>query len=170
MKARDLIRDVPDFPKPGILFRDIAPVLLDPAALNECIEGYCSEARLRDAELIVGIESRGFLFGIPVAHQMGIGFAPVRKLGKLPGETVRVEYELEYGTNTVEMQREAIQPGQRCFVVDDLLATGGTAEAACRLIEKLGGQVAGLAFLIELTFLEGRSRLSDYPLKSFIQY
>lgn len=170
MRARQLIRDIHDFPSPGILFRDITPVLLDPEALRECIEAYAEDARMREAELIIGIESRGFLFGIPVSDRLGLGFAPVRKLGKLPYETIQAEYALEYGTNTVEIHTDAIQPGQRCVIVDDLLATGGTAAAACKLVESLGGIVVGLSFLIELEFLNGRSQLQDYPVTSFITY
>ncbi|MBW3621994.1 MAG: adenine phosphoribosyltransferase [Armatimonadetes bacterium] len=170
MKARQLIREIHDFPTPGILFRDITPVLLDPEALRECIDLYVEDAEARQAELIIGIESRGFLFGIPVADRLGLGFAPVRKLGKLPYSTLQAEYDLEYGSNTVEMHVDAIQPGQRCVIIDDLLATGGTAEAACGLVEQLGGVVAGITCLIELTFLNGRSRLSGYPITSFIQY
>lgn len=170
MKALDLIRDIQDFPSPGILFRDITPVLADPEALRECIDLYTEDAEARRAELIVGIESRGFLFGIPVADRLGLGFAPIRKLGKLPYTTVRAEYSLEYGTNTVEMHVDAVKPGQRCLIVDDLLATGGTAAAACRLVEELGGVVAGLSFLIELSFLGGRSQLTHYPITSFIRY
>jgi adenine phosphoribosyltransferase len=170
MKARQLIRDIPDFPSPGILFRDITPVLLDPEALRECIGLYADDARERGAELVIGIESRGFLFGIPVADRLGLGFVPVRKLGKLPYATVRADYELEYGTNTVEMHVDAVRPGQRCVIVDDLLATGGTAAATCRLVEDRGGEVVGLSFLIELTALNGRSRIPDYPVTSFIQY
>ena len=170
MKARQLIRDIPDFPSPGILFRDITPVLLDPEALRECIGLYADDAQQRGAELVIGIESRGFLFGIPVADRLGLGFVPVRKLGKLPFTTVRADYELEYGTNTVEMHVDAVRPGQRCVIVDDLLATGGTAAAACRLVEDRGGVVVGLSFLIELTALNGRSRIPVYPVTSFIQY
>jgi adenine phosphoribosyltransferase len=170
MKALQLIRDIPDFPSPGILFRDITPVLLDPEALRECIDSYVEDAYARDAELIIGIESRGFLFGIPVADRLGLGFAPIRKLGKLPYETVQEEYALEYGANTVELHVDAVRPGQRCIIVDDLLATGGTAAAACRLVESLGGIVVGLTFLIELEFLNGRSQLSEYPVTSFIRY
>jgi adenine phosphoribosyltransferase len=170
MKARELIRDIPDFPMPGILFRDITPVLLDPPALQECLDAYSADAERRGADLIVGIESRGFLFGLPVADRLELGFAPVRKLGKLPYETVRAEYALEYGANTLEMHADAVRPGQRCVIVDDLLATGGTAAAACRLVESLGGIVAGLTFLIELSALNGRAALGGRPVTSFISY
>ena len=170
MKAQELIREVRDFPKPGILFRDITPILLNPEALRECLDAFEADATDRSADVIVGIESRGFLFGIPVADRLGLGFAPVRKLGKLPGETIRAEYALEYGTNTLEIHTDAIRPGQRCVVVDDLLATGGTAAAACRLVEQLGGVVTGLSFLVELADLEGRSQIAGYPVTSFICY
>jgi adenine phosphoribosyltransferase len=170
MKAKELIRDIPDFPSPGILFRDITPVLLDPQALRECIDAYVADAVEKRAELVVGIESRGFIFGIPVSDRLGLGFVPVRKVGKLPGETIREEYSLEYGANVLEIHADSIRPGQRCIIVDDLLATGGTASAACRLVETLGGVVAGLTFLIELTYLNGRSLLEGYPVQSFITY
>jgi adenine phosphoribosyltransferase len=170
MTAKELIRDIPDFPSPGILFRDITPVLLDPDALHECIAAYVADAEEKRAELIIGIESRGFIFGIPVADRLGLGFVPVRKVGKLPGQTVQAEYSLEYGANILEIHADAIRPGQRCLIVDDLLATGGTASAACRLVEALGGVVAGLTFLIELTYLDGRSLLEGYPVRSFISY
>ena len=170
MRARNLIRDVPDFPVPGILFRDITPILLDATALHEVLSLYEADAKTREADLIVGIESRGFLFGIPVADRLRLGFAPVRKPGKLPYETVRAEYALEYGTNTLEMHVDSVRPGQRCVIVDDLLATGGTAAAACRLVEELGGVVAGLTFLVELVSLNGRSQLADRPVTTFLQY
>jgi adenine phosphoribosyltransferase len=170
MKAKALIRDIPDFPSPGIMLRDITPVLLEPQALHECIDAYVEEAKDKRAELIIGIESRGFIFGIPVADRLGLGFVPVRKVGKLPGKTVKEEYALEYGANVLEIHADAVRPGQRCLIVDDLLATGGTASAACRLVEALGGVVAGLAFLIELTYLNGRASLEGYPIRSLIEY
>jgi adenine phosphoribosyltransferase len=168
--AKPLIRDVKDFPKEGIVFKDIIPVLKDPAAFREVVDRMEAYACERLVDLVVGIESRGFIFGAPLALELGVGFAPVRKLGKLPGETVRAEYSLEYGTNTVEMQKDGIQPGQRVLIVDDLLATGGTALAAAQLIEALGGEVAGMVFLVELGFLEGRAGLSAYPIHSLIEY
>ena len=170
MKARDLIRDIPDFPQPGILFRDITPVLLDPEAFGGCLDAFVEDARAREAELILGIESRGFLFGAPTADRVRLGFGLIRKAGKLPGPTARVDYDLEYGTSSVEIHLDAIQPNQRCLIVDDVLATGGTAAAACRLVEQVGGQVAGLSFLIELTELGGRALLAERPVTAMIQY
>jgi adenine phosphoribosyltransferase len=167
--AKRLIRDIKDFPKEGILFKDINPVLQDPAAFREVIDRMLVYARSRDANVVVGIESRGFIFGTPLALALDCGFVPVRKLGKLPGETIRVEYALEYGTNTVELQKDAIKPGQRALIVDDLLATGGTSAAAAELVEKLGGEVAGMVFLVELGFLNGREALGDYDSYSLIE-
>jgi len=168
--AAALIRDVPDFPKPGILFKDITPVLADPAALREVTQRFAAFARPLKPDLIVGIESRGFLFGIPLALELGLGFAPVRKLGKLPWKTVAEEYALEYGTNTVEMHVDSLQAGQRAIIVDDLLATGGTAVAAARLVERLGGVVAGNCFVVELDFLHGRRALSAYSIESLLHF
>jgi adenine phosphoribosyltransferase len=168
--AERLIRAVPDFPKPGILFRDITPVLQDPEALREVVSHMTSYASDRRPDVIVGIESRGFLFGIPLALQLGLGFALVRKLGKLPAKTIREEYALEYGTNTVEIHHDAVQPGQRVLIVDDLLATGGTAAAAKRLVERLGGEVVGFSFLVELAFLDGRAALPDADISALIRY
>lgn len=168
--AQRLIRDVPDFPKAGIVFKDITPVLLNPKAFREAIDHMLEYARTRRVDVVVGIESRGFLFGAPIALELGVGYVPVRKLGKLPGETLREEYALEYGTNTVEMHKDAIQPGQRALIVDDLLATGGTSMAAARLVERSGGEVAGLLFLVELTFLNGRELLTRYDVHSLIAY
>ncbi|MCL6519254.1 MAG: adenine phosphoribosyltransferase [Armatimonadetes bacterium] len=167
---KNLIRDIPDFPKPGIIFKDITPVLLHPQAFTEVIQRMADFAREKKAEAIVGIESRGFMFGTPIALELGVGFIPVRKLGKLPHETIQCEYALEYGTNVVEMHRDAIVPGQRVVIVDDLLATGGTAAASVKLVEELGGKVAGLVFLVELTFLRGRDQLKGYDVKSFVTY
>lgn len=168
--ASGLIRDIPDFPKPGILFKDITPVLSDPAAMKEVTARLTEFARTLSPDLIVGIESRGFLFGIPVALELGVGFVPVRKLGKLPYKTVTEEYALEYGSNTVEIHADAIQPGQTVLIVDDLLATGGTAAAAARLVERVGGVVKGFAFLVELGFLPGREALTGYQVDSLITY
>ena len=170
LRARTLIRDIPDFPKPGIIFKDITPVLQDPAALAEVVDAMSEYASETKPDLIVGIESRGFILGAPVAVRLAKGFVPVRKIGKLPHQTVKCEYALEYGTNTVEMHRDAIRPGQRALVIDDLLATGGTASASARLIEELGGLVVGLSFLVELDFLRGRDQLRGYDIKSFIRY
>lgn len=168
--AQNYIRDVPDFPKPGILFKDIAPVLQHPAALAEVVDLLAHDAKDKGAEVIVGIESRGFIFGTPIALQLGLPFTMARKLGKLPFDRITEEYALEYGTNTVEMHTDSISPGQRAYVVDDLLATGGTAAAAARLVERLNGSVCGFGFMVELTFLEGRSKLLGYPTCSLINY
>ena len=170
LKAAKLIRDIPDFPKPGILFKDITPVLGDPEAMREVVDQLKAYALTLQPDIIVGIESRGFLFGIPVALDLGLGFVPVRELGKLPYKTVTEEYALEYGSNTVEIHADAIEAGRRVLIVDDLLATGGTAAAAARLVERVGGKVAGLAFLVELAFLPGRQLLKDYDIKSLISY
>lgn len=168
--AESLIRDVPDFPKEGILFKDVAPVLQSATALQEVVELLAVDARNQGAEVIVGIESRGFVFGVPVALHLGLPFAMTRKLGKLPYSKITEEYALEYGTNTVEMHTDAIDPGQRAYVIDDLLATGGTAAAAARLIERLNGNVCGFGFMVELEFLEGRKNLLGYPICSLIHY
>lgn len=170
LRALSLVRDIPDFPQPGILFKDITPILADPDALKEVIAVMTGAARRYQPDMIVGIESRGFLFGVPMAVEMGLGFAPVRKLGKLPYETIQQEYALEYGTNTVEMHVDALRPGQRVVLVDDLLATGGTAAAAAALVENLGGVVAGYCFLVELSFLNGRDKLSGRDITSLISY
>jgi adenine phosphoribosyltransferase len=168
--AAQLVRDIPNFPEPGIIFKDITPVLKHPQALKEVVDLMTEHARALKPDVIAGIESRGFVFGLPIAINLGLGFVPVRKLGKLPGEKISEEYALEYGTNTVEIHTDAVEPGQRVVVVDDLLATGGTASAAARLIERLGGTVAGFAFLIELTFLGGRKHLRGYDVYTLIEY
>jgi adenine phosphoribosyltransferase len=168
--AQKLVRDVPDFPKPGILFKDITPVLADPSAVREVIAAFAEFARPRAPDLIVGIESRGFMLGVPLALELNVGFAPVRKLGKLPYKTIREEYALEYGTNVVELHVDAIRPGQRVIVVDDLLATGGTAAASVRLVERLGGVVAGVCFMVELAFLNGHKVLSGYDTLSLVTF
>jgi len=168
--AAGLIRDIPDFPKPGIIFKDITPALQDPKAFAEIVERIVDYAADKDPDVIVAIESRGFILGAPVALKLGKGFVPIRKIGKLPHETVQCEYALEYGTSAVEMHRDAITPGQRALIVDDLLATGGTAAASARLVEELGGRVAGLVFLVELAFLKGRDKIAAYDIRSFITY
>lgn len=168
--AQSLIRDVPDFPKPGILFKDITPVLQHPAAFAEVVDRMAESARTTGPDVIVGIESRGFIFGAPIAMQLGIPFTLARKLGKLPYERISEEYALEYGTNVVEMHTDAVTPGQRAYIVDDLLATGGTAAAAARLVERLNGTVCGFGFMVELSFLEGRKNLLDYPIQALIEY
>jgi adenine phosphoribosyltransferase len=168
--AKAYIRDVPDFPKEGIMFKDIAPVLQHAAAFQEAVDLMAADAKAKNAEVIVGIESRGFVFGTPIALQLGLPFSMARKLGKLPYERITEEYALEYGTNTVEMHTDAISPGQRVYVIDDLLATGGTAAAAARLTERLGGNVCGFGFLVELSFLNGRQNLLGYPIHALIDY
>ena len=164
------IREIPDFPVEGILFRDITTLLQDSVAFRAAIDGLHQRVRHIGAEVVVGMESRGFVFAAPLAYLLGVGFVPVRKLGKLPGDTLSVEYELEYGTNTLEIHRDAIGPGQRVLVVDDLLATGGTVAATVDLIRQLGGVVVGSAFLIELEALGGRERLDGHPVISLITY
>jgi len=168
--AASVIRDVPDFPKPGILFKDITPVLEHPEAFKQALDLLTEDAKARGAQSICGIESRGFIFGVPIATQLGLPFIMARKLGKLPYDRITEEYALEYGTNTVEMHVDAVKPGQKVYVVDDLLATGGTAAAAARLIERLKGEVCGFGFLIELTFLNGRENLLGYHISSLIEY
>jgi len=168
--AEKLIRNIPDFPQPGVLFRDITPVLQNPQALREVVEKMTEYARSRQPDVIVGIESRGFVFGIPIALELGVGFVPVRKLGKLPYKKIVEEYALEYGTNAMEIHVDAVQPGQRVVIVDDLLATGGTAAAAARLVERLGGIVAGFDFLIKLEFLKGRKMLHGYDVFTLIRF
>lgn len=168
--AQSYIRDVPDFPKEGILFKDIAPVLQHPAAMAEVIELMTEDAKASGAEVIVGIESRGFLFGVPISMKLGLPFSMARKLGKLPYDRISEEYALEYGINTVEMHTDAVSPGQRAYVVDDLLATGGTAAAAARLVERLNGQVVGFGFMVELTFLNGRGNLLGYDIHALLAY
>jgi adenine phosphoribosyltransferase len=164
------IRDVPDFPQKGIIFKDITTLLQDGPALKETIDQMTGHVRNWDVELVVGMESRGFIFAAPIAYNLGVGFAPVRKLGKLPAETISAEYALEYGTNTLELHTDAVREGQRVLVVDDLLATGGTVGATIDLVERLGGEVVGTAFLIELSFLRGRERLDGYRVTTLITY
>jgi adenine phosphoribosyltransferase len=168
--AKDLIRDVPDFPKPGIVFKDITPVLASPAAMREVTDRFEAFAAGLRPDVIAGIESRGFVLGAPLAMQMGLPFAPVRKAGKLPWRTVREEYALEYGTAAMEMHEDALAAGSRVLIVDDLLATGGTAAAASRLVERLGGRVVGLCFMVELAFLKGRDALAERTIEALIEY
>lgn len=166
----DLIRNIPDFPVPGIQFKDITPLLQNGEALKQAIDALALRYEGRTLDAVVGIESRGFIFSAPLAYRLGIGLIPIRKPGKLPWETFAVEYELEYGSNKLEMHRDALRPGARVIVVDDVLATGGTVAAACQLVEMAGAVVEEAAFLIELTFLHGRERLAKYPVFSMIQY
>ena len=173
MSAEDLrakIREIPDFPKPGILFYDITTLLKEPAALQESIKLMLEPFREKKVDIVVGMESRGFIFSAPMAIELNAGFVPVRKLGKLPAETASVEYALEYGTNTLEIHKDALHPGQLVLIVDDLLATGGTVLGTIELVKMLKAEVVGLAFLVELLFLKGRQRLGDYFTHSVIQY
>jgi adenine phosphoribosyltransferase len=169
-ELRAKIREIPDFPKPGILFYDITTLLKDPVAYRASIDAMLAPYADRKIDLVVGMESRGFIFSAPMAYQLGAGLVPVRKLGKLPAETISVEYALEYGSNTLEIHRDAIQPGQQVLIVDDLLATGGTVRGTVDLVHRLQGEIAGLAFLVELAFLKGRDRLTDLTVTSVIQY
>jgi len=159
MDLEQYIRDVPDFPKPGIVFKDITPLLADAAAMQDAVTQLVQPYALAGAEAVTGIESRGFIFGALAAERLGVGFVPIRKPGKLPAETISESYALEYGTDAVEIHADAIRDGQKVLMVDDLLATGGTMEAACKLVRKLGGQIVGAAFVIELSFLPGRAKL-----------
>lgn len=170
MNLKDYIANVPDFPKEGIQFKDITPLMADGEAYNFATSQMVEFAKAQNAELIVGPEARGFIFGCPVANELKIGFAPVRKPGKLPRETVSFNYDLEYGSNTLCMHKDAVKPGQRVLIVDDLLATGGTVEATIKIIEELGGEVVGCAFLIELADLDGRKHLGNYEVLSLMQY
>jgi adenine phosphoribosyltransferase len=167
---RSKIRDVPDFPKPGIVFKDITPVLADPRAFNACLDLMAERYDGVQLDAIVGIESRGFIFGAALASRMRKAFVPARKPGKLPYQTHRVEYELEYGSDAIEIHRDAVSKGEKVLIVDDLIATGGTAWAACELVRRLGGEVIGATFAIELTFLPGKQRLSPVPVHSLLQY
>lgn len=161
---------VPDFPKEGILFRDVTTLIQNPEAYAYVTQQFVEYALEREADIIVGPEARGFLLGCPVAAKLNMGFVPIRKKGKLPGETLEASYDLEYGSATLEMNKNAIQPGQRVIICDDLLATGGTIEAVVKLIEEQGGIVAGIALIIELTGLNGRDKLQEYDIKTLLQY
>src|SRR6266487_1534076 len=169
-QAEDGIRDIPDFPQKGILFKDITPLLQDKVAFHSALDRLAAHYAGAGIQVVVGVESRGFIFGSVLAYLLNCGFVPVRKFGKLPHETVTVEYELEYGTNIVEVHTDAILPGQRVLIVDDLLATGGTVSATMELVEKLGGHIAGIAFLVELTFLRGREQLKGHDVFALIKY
>ena len=170
IRLEDWIRDIPDFPQKGVLFKDITPLLQNGPAFRAALDRLAAHYRGAGIEAVVGVESRGFIFGAPLAYLLNCGFIPVRKFGKLPSQTVSVEYALEYGTNVVEMHTDAIRPGQRVLIVDDLLATGGTVEAAMELVEKLGGHIAGIAFLVELAFLKGRQHLKGHDVFALITY
>ncbi|HET7558540.1 MAG TPA: adenine phosphoribosyltransferase [Limnochordia bacterium] len=170
MDLNRIVRVVPDFPKPGISFKDITPILQDPDALRFAVDQMASHFRDRAVDVVLGVESRGFIFGAPIAYTLGRGFVLARKPGKLPAAVVRVEYGLEYGRDALEVHTDAISPGQRVLLVDDLLATGGTITAAAKLVQQLGGVVAGYAFLIELTALGGRKHLPKAELLSLLAY
>ena len=167
---KKLIREVPDFPKKGINFYDITTLLLDPEGLENTIDALTEQCRGMNIDTVIGVESRGFIFATPLAYQLGVGFIPVRKPKKLPADRISVSYELEYGTDTLEMHKDAVGKGHCVLIVDDLLATGGTAKAVVDLVEKAGGTVAGLLFVVELDFLEGRKKFDGYNVQSLIHY
>ncbi|MEH2247031.1 adenine phosphoribosyltransferase [Nostoc sp.] len=172
MDLKSLVRDIPDFPKPGILFRDITTLLRDPEGLRYTIDFLtqkCHEAGIT-ADYVIGIESRGFIFGSPLAYKLGAGFIPVRKRGKLPAAVHSIEYELEYGTDCLEVHQDALHQGSRVLIVDDLIATGGTANATAKLVQKIGCELVGFGFIIELRDLQGRKYLPDVPIISLIEY
>ncbi len=169
-KLEDYVVTIPDFPEPGIMFRDITSVIQDPDGLKLAVDGLAGLLEDVDFDLVIGPESRGFIFGVPVAYLRGKGFVPVRKKGKLPRETVSQKYDLEYGQAEVEMHKDAIKPGQKVVIVDDLIATGGSAEAAAKLVEKLGGKIVRMVFVMELAGLEGRKKLAGYDVQSLIVY
>ena len=167
---RDFIRNVPDFPKKGIVFRDITTLLKDKSAFKKTIDIMYEKYKAVHIDKMVSVESRGFIFGSVLAYKLGAGFIPVRKPKKLPAQTIREEYKLEYGIDALEIHLDAIQKGERVLIVDDLLATGGTVQATCKLVEKLGGEIIGITFLIELSFLNGREKLKNYDVFSIISY
>ena len=169
-RVRAAVRDVPDFPKPGILFKDITPILRDAVLFNDVVDHLTDQFINQNIEVVAAIESRGFIFGAPLANALGAGFVPIRKPGKLPHERVRVDYQLEYGTDAVEAHADAIAPGERVLIVDDVLATGGTAHAAARLVRELKGELVGFCIPIELSFLNGRQRLEGAPLHTLVSY
>ena len=164
------IRDIPDFPKPGILFKDITTMLKDGDSFKSAVDGLLAKIKGKPIDVVVGMESRGFIFGAPIAYALGVGFVPVRKLGKLPADVVSVEYDLEYGSATLEMHKDAIKPGARVLIVDDLLATGGTVAGTIELVKQLQGEIVALAFLIELKALHGRDRLQGYDIATLIEF
>lgn len=170
MDLAELIRDVPDFPVEGILFKDITTLIRDPLAFQDAVDAIVDHYLGSDIEVVASIEARGLIFGAPVAYALGAGFVPIRKPGKLPAEKISEEYTLEYGTNVLEVHKDAVRPDQRVLIIDDLLATGGTALATVRLMERLGGEVVGIAFLIELTFLGGIEKLKGYDVFSLLRY
>ena len=167
---RSLIRNIPDFPKKGIMFRDITTLLNDAGAMHQVVDRFYEQFKNSRIDAVVSVESRGFIFGAALAYRLNAGFVPIRKPGKLPAETLRQEYSLEYGKDAIDVHRDAIRKGERVLIHDDLLATGGTVLAACNLLERLGGQIVGLCFLIELSFLHGRAKLPQYDIFSIVQY
>ena len=170
MDLKTTIADVPNFPTEGVLFRDITPLMQNPQAFKQACDAIIEFARSKNIDVVAGPESRGFIFGCPVAYELNVGFVPVRKPGKLPRETVSVTYELEYGHNTLHMHKDSVKPGQRVLIIDDLLATGGTVDATRKLVEMMGGEVVGAAFLIELVDLKGRELLHDMDIFTVMQY
>ena len=170
MNLKSHIRNVKDFPKPGIMFRDITTLLKNPEAFNYTLEQLLDFAKDKKINKVVGIESRGFIFGSVLAHKLNCGFIPVRKPGKLPAEKVSISYSLEYGEDRLEMHKDAIEPGDKVLVHDDLLATGGTMNAVCQLIEQLGGEIVQVSFIVELSFLHGRDKLKPYDVRSIVNY
>ena len=170
MDLKALIRDIPDFPKPGILFRDITTLLRDPQGLQYTIDSMAEKCRDLSPDYIIGMESRGFIFGVPMACKLGVGFIPVRKPNKLPAPVYTVEYALEYGTDRLQMHQDAFAPGSRILIVDDLIATGGTADAAAKLVQQAKGELVGFGFIIELVGLEGRKHLPNVPIVTLLQY
>ena len=170
MDLKALIRDIPDFPKPGILFRDITTLLRDPQGLQYTIDSLTEQCQPLKPDFVIGMESRGFMFGVPLACNLGVGFIPVRKPNKLPAPVYTVEYALEYGTDRLQMHQDAFSPGSRLLIVDDLIATGGTANAAAQLVRQAGGELVGFGFVIELVALEGRKHLPDVPIVTLLQY
>ena len=168
MDLKNIIRDVPDFPKPGIIFKDITPLLKNSQALKETVNLLCKSAEGHKITSIAGIESRGFIFGAAVAVELDVGFVPIRKPGKLPAETLSESYLLEYGTDTIEMHKDALESGEQVLLIDDLLATGGTIQAATKLVERAGAEISKIAFVIELGFLKGREKISEYDVSSLI--
>lgn len=169
-KVEDYVRSIPDFPEPGIIFRDVTTILQDADGLHLAIDQLVEMLEGVDCDVIVGPESRGFIFGVPVAYMLHKGFVPVRKKGKLPCETISAEYDLEYGSAVIEMHKDSIKPGQKVVIIDDLIATGGTIEAITGLVEQLGGEVVKICFVMELAGLKGKERLSKYPVESIITY
>lgn len=170
INLKSFIRDIPDFPKKGIIFKDITPLLKNGAAFRRVVKAIAAKYKKAEVDAVLGVEARGFIFGAAVAHELGVGFLPVRKPGKLPYKTKSVTYDLEYGTDTLEIHDDAIKKGDKIIIVDDLLATGGTVAACCKMAEGLGGKVLGISFVIELGFLKGRAKLAGYDVVSLINY